>query len=345
MNKKRNRYIDILKGILILIVVFRHIFQVSAENSDTDYICNLMAIVEMPLFIAISGYFCVPNILTNTLDFNPVNKIKKISISYLIPFLSYFMIFRLFFYRTYDGISSITAIFHNISLSLWYLFAIWMLNIFSIISYVIVTKIIRKHQLLIAAYIASYLLCIGLFLGVGITTDINFLGCKLIVYYSLFYLIGYLAKIYPVLIQKANNKWLICLCYAIYFLAGNIVKVMAVPDTIIFIAIRFSLAIVGIVVVLHLTNIIYQNYKCKLIEKIGIMTLEVYYIHSFLLNVLNLNKAAQLMSLYGLINVTVVSIFIGIICPFLIFIIKSNSIVNFLIFGKKEVIEEKHIKE
>ena len=61
-EKRRNKYLDVVKGVLILIVVFRHIFQIAANNSDTDYLCNLMAVVEMPLFMAISGYFSLPRL-------------------------------------------------------------------------------------------------------------------------------------------------------------------------------------------------------------------------------------------------------------------------------------------
>lgn len=336
-ERKRNRYLDIVKGVLILVVVFRHIFQIAADNSDTDYLCNLMAIVEMPLFIAISGYFSLPKLIDCSIEWKPLAKIKKISISYLIPFFSYFIVFRLFFYDRYVDFSSINLWVYNISESLWYVFAIWVLNIFAIMSYTIARKKTNRFIKTII-FIAIYFACLCAYLAMGLVMGINFMGCKLILYYSIYYLLGYLFLNFQSCILGVfeNIKEVsVFICTSVYFMGAFKIKVMAVPDTLIFIVLRAVLALAGMVTILYLSYILYKKFECRTIEMIGINTLEIYYVHSFLMNSIIISKAEKLMSLSGLINSFALTIHILGLSTVIIFIIKNNSVISYLLFGKK----------
>lgn len=335
--QKRNSYLDVVKGILILIVVFRHIFQIAAANSDTDYLCNLMAVVEMPLFMTISGYFSLPRLFGKFDDYKIINKIKKISIGYLIPFFSYFFVFKLFFYNNYESFTSIKIWIYNITESLWYLFAIWILNIFAIISFWIAKKFYNNY-LRIIIFIAVYFVCLCAYLVLGVYKGFDFLGCKLVLYYSMYYLLGYLFlnfQNYLLALFKRYKEIVVFLCMFIYFIGSFKIKVLIIPDTPMFVILRSSLALAGILTILYLSYILYKEFKCKTIEKIGINTLEIYYVHSFLLNSLDIAKATTLMSLGGLINASVLTLYIMGISTTVIFIVKHNSALSFLLFGKK----------
>lgn len=336
-NKKRNAFLDMLKGILILIVVFRHIFQIASRNSDIDYLCNLMAIIEMPLFIAISGYFCLPELNCDLTDFSVINKLKKITISYIIPFFSFYIIFRLFFYRQYNGLESIYRIFFNISQSLWYLFAIWMLNVFSTIAYVISRKVKSRKMPRFVMFCILYFVFVGILLFAGIIVNINFLGCKLIVYYSVFYIAGYMFMNYQsliLLLYKKFDHFVLFISMCIYFIGGFIFKIMSMPDNLVSITIRFILAIAGIVFFINFTYYIFSKEKGNFTKKIGIYTLEIYYVHSFLMNALNINKALTLFSMDGIINTIILTLFVGIFCPLIIVIVRQSKIANLIVFGK-----------
>ncbi len=333
----RNRYLDIVKGILILIVTFRHVFQIAADNSNTDYLCNLMASVEMPLFIAISGYFSLPKLFDSAEGWSPLNKFKRICFSYLLPFFSYFIIFRLFFYSRYEGIKSLVSWVYNITESLWYLFAIWVLNLFSIVSFLI-TKNIASKTTKVLFFVLSYFALICGFLVVGLVMGIYFLGCKLIVYYSAYYLLGYLFLNFQDCIFSIFHRFkepFVFVCAFIYFIGAYKIKVMVVPDTFVFIILRVILALTGIVAILSLSYNLYKTDKCKFLEIIGINSLEIYYVHSFLLNSLHVDKAEALMSTKGLVNSGVLSVYILVLCIAIIFIIKSNTVLSFVLFGKK----------
>lgn len=335
--KIRNRYIDIVKGLLIIVVVLRHVFQSASSNSDIDYLCNLMAIVEMPLFIALSGYFCLPKLTSENQMLSVLVKFKKITIAYLVPFFSYYIIFRLFFYQYYKDMDSIFDIFSNISLSLWYLFVIWILNIFALIGYHITKKYFKKGYLNYISFIVIFLGLVGIFLFIGIKTNINFGGCKLAVYYSVYYLLGYLFKCFEDEVFVLYNRFkevLVFISYIVYFFGSARIKVMAVPDNGLFIILRTILALAGIVVFLSVTYAIYCKSSCKYIEKIGVRTLEIYYVHSFLMNILDVEKTSLLMSTGGIINVLILTMFVCIGCYSIISIINVNAITAFVIFGK-----------
>mgnify|MGYP004632623377 CR=1 FL=1 len=152
------------------------------------------------------------------------------------------------------------------------------------------------------------------YLLLGLKVNINFLGCKLIVYYSVYYYIGYCFRIFQekaITIYKRQENIILCILAAGYFLGGYKFKVMAVPDTTIYIIIRFLLAISGMVTFLHFSYMIYKRLSCKVIKKIGVHTLELYYVHSFLMNSLFLNRAKVLMSMNGLLNSFILSINTG----------------------------------
>ena len=61
MGKKRVKWADSLKGILILLVVLGHSIQgVYGENVDSCLLWNVIYSFHMPAFFAISGFFVRP---------------------------------------------------------------------------------------------------------------------------------------------------------------------------------------------------------------------------------------------------------------------------------------------
>ena len=55
MKKDRNVYLDVLKGVTMLLVVFGHAFQKTRSDWQEDTLWIVM--FHMPLFMVISGYF------------------------------------------------------------------------------------------------------------------------------------------------------------------------------------------------------------------------------------------------------------------------------------------------
>lgn len=88
---ERNRQLDMLRGLAILIVVFGHSLQ---ANIDSGYnsIWYLIRSFQMPLLFAISGYTCKYSFPCNNTRKFMVGKVKRI----LIPYLAWSSIYYLF---------------------------------------------------------------------------------------------------------------------------------------------------------------------------------------------------------------------------------------------------------
>ncbi|MBO7520241.1 MAG: acyltransferase family protein, partial [Clostridia bacterium] len=56
MTKERNRFVDIMRGVAMLLVVLGHTMTGSTENSENTFIFGIVWSLQMPLFILISGY-------------------------------------------------------------------------------------------------------------------------------------------------------------------------------------------------------------------------------------------------------------------------------------------------
>ena len=83
-QKKRLQYVDALKGIGILWIIFYHL---TAAGSFKTYVLNPLMELFLVLFFFFSGYFYRPNKA-------PIGKnIGKRAISLLVPFVVYALLF------------------------------------------------------------------------------------------------------------------------------------------------------------------------------------------------------------------------------------------------------------
>lgn len=98
MNIQRNKGIDFIKGIAIILVVLGHVITngVSSRVISNEYItklCNIIYIFHMPLFFFISGYLTKKYINTN----NNIDKgrVYKKILALIIPYISFSVIYFL----------------------------------------------------------------------------------------------------------------------------------------------------------------------------------------------------------------------------------------------------------
>ena len=54
-GRNRNEYVDIMRGVAMLLVVLGHTMTGSTVNSESSFLFNIVWSLQMPLFILISG--------------------------------------------------------------------------------------------------------------------------------------------------------------------------------------------------------------------------------------------------------------------------------------------------
>ena len=130
----RNTKIDVLKGFAIILVFFGHVLQYSTTFFETFasnlFIYKVIWSIQMPLFMAISGYLLKP--LSSLNDWS--RKLLKNACSYLIPFISFFVL-KFFIFNPIDNwdISVFNNLIYGSGSSLWFLFVLFVLvTIFSL---------------------------------------------------------------------------------------------------------------------------------------------------------------------------------------------------------------------
>lgn len=195
MTKQRIKFIDLAKGICILLVVLVHV------APDFYINCNFVCCIRMPLFFCLSGLFfkdygCFKNFV--------IMKSNKI----LIPFVAWYIISYVIYFFGHSIINSqaeahlgILDIFHQNeihNLPIWFLLCLFWVNIiFGFIQYFSKGK---------GTYVCIGV-CIATFLGWIMSTYhiFNFLYIGSSLTCLPFFYMGYLLKRTPILYPTENN--------------------------------------------------------------------------------------------------------------------------------------------
>lgn len=96
INTKTSQSIDVIKGSLILLVVFGHLLGASIENAHIKYLYNFIYTFHMPAFIFFSGFLS-----KNEATIQPEKIIKNI----IIPFIIFDFLYETLNYATTGSLS------------------------------------------------------------------------------------------------------------------------------------------------------------------------------------------------------------------------------------------------
>lgn len=330
----RNSALDCAKGVAIILVCLGHILQATTCDYYDSPIYNVIYAVQMPVFFLISGILSTNKIET----FEQLSKkVCKRAQVYLIPFVSRIFVFNtIFSIKPGTFFEKISGIVFSIDSGLWFLWVLFILCINCDIA-VFITKSIRnkKNKFVLQSGIYFALLfpwAIGLFVF-----KTNYLGAKLIIYYSLFYFLG------RVLNDLSNIRWLkdkrikelglaISFCIGLYITSHH--RLLIDIDSIEIIILRVLSGISLSFVFLHFINR-YTDQLSKIgLNTLGKYTLEIYYVHGLAVSLLAGERLPKCYSLEGTMTV-LASIILTIVITYVVIVcIKSNRVLNFIFFGK-----------
>lgn len=216
----RNQFVDIMRGIAMLLVVLGHTMTGCTVDSKQSFLFNIIWSLQMPLFILISGY--VTKYSRPISDGKGLWKyIKRRTIAYILPWAVWSFVVRGIILGQ-DGFLNVRSLLWSMDSGYWFLATIWTISmIFGIASFVaerLSKKNVQKKQ---AVLLVCYLAGMALLVGIGALLGFSFFAIKLTLYYMPFYFAGFLYGQFDDKIMESENgkkivDCVVAVCFVIW---------------------------------------------------------------------------------------------------------------------------------
>lgn len=342
MVKERNQFIDIMRGLAMLMVVFGHTMTGATTDSQNSLLFNIIWTLQMPLFILISGYVTRYSKELRT-GLELLTFIKKRTVAYLLPWIIWTVLIRGIILKSNIFLNARYILWH-MDTGYWFLFTIWTINIIYGLSIFLSNKIAVK--MFDKIFVTGVFYAIGmLFLGVmGIMFGMSFLCIKLTLYYMPFFFIGYFYgrisdRLRAVDYGKRIVDFSIFICLVVWFTLLKRYNFFYISDNLFGIAIRILASLTGCIAIFGLCFSWFENKKIFGRIKAGccwcgIHSLEIYISHNLFLNLINMIETPNIMSVNGVgltcLNFSITMLVVAIVVELL----NQNSFCKLIFFGK-----------
>lgn len=337
---KRNQFVDIMRGIVMLLVVLGHTMTGCTVDSQKSFLFNVVWSLQMPLFILISGY--VTKYSQSICDGKGLWKyVKRRTIAYMIPWAVWSFLVRGVIFGQ-DGFLNIKSLLCNMDSGYWFLATIWTISmIFGVASYVaecIGKSNAVKKQI---ALLGFYLLGMILLVGIGMVMGLSFFAIKLTLYYMPFYYAGCLyGQIDDKLLSTDKGKKIVdccvALCFAIWLFIILRFSLYEMSDSGLAIILRAAISLAGCIAVCGLCNGSFSDrIRGGGMAWIGEHSLEVYLSHYLLLSLIKLENNPTFYSPMGLALVLTNYLLTVLLVVLIIMAIGKNKTLKLVLTGKK----------
>ena len=331
--KQRLEYIDALRGLAILLVVFMHVPQYGFGQSIGGYYMEMAILLAVPLFFFISGLFV-------SLEITPPISIKKIGKRLHSILLPTFLIGGL--YAMLNHISFMDMLQDKFKAGYW--FTVTLFEFFVIID-MLRLMACKSQRLFFILLIGACFLCYGL----SVPTVQRMYGDIVIAHilgiaqwkYFIFFVLGMFVKHNAGIIYSDKGGLAIVIVFLIVYAANAIGNFQL--NGLLY---NINLLLKEISIVL-LAYYVFYTYRSKLssqtrvgrcLSKIGTNTLEIYLMHYFVLprhlngvvDIVGLDENPMLASIVSMI------IALMVVCVVLVFvaILQSNSYIKKMLWNK-----------
>ena len=321
-------YIDILKGIAIILVVMGHMFVPYTDYLDST-VNQMIYSVHMPLFIFLSGFVFH---LSQGKHIVRITIAKRV-LSLLLPFFCFSAV-----YCFANGISYTDMLLKNeLHYGYWFTLVLFEIIIISVVVEIFIKRILggaKWHGYLrphIEGVIILILLCIAKVELVPEPYKTLFSTDKVAKFY-MFFLMGRFVNTYSLFNSLFKNQWVYSFCVVAYF--SLFIKfgydLQGVN------AMSFVLPVCGIIV---LTNMVEKNQMLLnyhgVLASIGKNSLEIYLVHFLFLSLIPKeiidSCGSVYLQLFVLLLLSVVCIMVSLAMAKFI---HGSNILDFLLFGK-----------
>lgn len=295
----------------------------------------------MPLFMFVAGFFALKK--TVNIDSNKgfLTLIGKTAIGLLIPFLSFSFIKCAIHFSLDQFIDGIVSCFLHPQNSLWFLWALFWIEVTLFLAGYFAHLFKIENYCCRLLTIVTIFLCFIAVFAVFYLNVTSLFDLKLIVFYSFFFLVGFLTNSLKEtkLFGIRNTKWFkptfACLCLIVLSTA------MFLRPTVIFddesainvlIRIAGSLSSIGLCycTFFYLAKI---RMMCFL-SLAGSLSLEMYYTHLLLFTTPFLREKLAYSTVINALVFLCLYVFVVAITFIVIYLLKSIPITDFLLYGK-----------
>lgn len=337
MKDNRNKFLDTIKGIAIILVVIGHCIQYGSGESFLkeeaffdNFIFKFIYSFHMPLFMTISGYLFYFSLQKHTTKEIIINKIKTL----IIPILSFSIIMTIIELLIGNDVKFIKIFFNN----LWFLWAIFYCSIIVLI----INKLLKDNLLV-------YLL---VFIVLFFVPETH--GIALYKFMYPFFVVGYLFNKYykkeknqikinekaliPILaimfmfLLLNYNKEMYIYVTGYYILKDNIISQLLIDIY------RMCIGFVGSTVIILLLKNSIKIRKCKYILDVlvylGKKSLGIYAISTFIFTYIlpRITYSIQNVNYFLILIETIIIIVISILITI---IMQKNKISNMIFLGSR----------
>lgn len=189
--ENRNQFVDIMRGIAMLLVVLGHTMTGCTVDSQKSFLFNIIWSLQMPLFILISGY--VTKYSRPISDGKELWKyVKRRTVAYMLPWAVWNFLVRGIIFGE-NSFLNVKHLLWNMDSGYWFLATIWTISmIFGVASFgaerVSKENLLKKQTVLLGCYVVGMVLLVG----IGAILGLSFFAIKLTLYYMPFYYAGFL---------------------------------------------------------------------------------------------------------------------------------------------------------
>ena len=235
MAKERNQFVDVMRGIAMLLVVLGHTMTGCTTKAEESFLFNIVWSLQIPLFILISGY--VTRYSCGITDGKGLWKyIKRRTTAYLLPWVVWSFVVRGVIFGESNFLNIKWLLWHMDS-GYWFLATIWTISMGFGVSTFVARKIARGSEIKLQAFtLIFYIFGMGVLAVIGLVAGLSFFAIKLTLYYMPFYFAGYLYGQYRDRIL--GTKWgktavdvVVAICLAVWLLIMTRYHLYALPDS------------------------------------------------------------------------------------------------------------------
>ena len=182
-NVQRNQFVDIMRGIAMLLVVLGHTMTATARHSSDSFVYNVRWSLQMPLFILISGYVTrYGGAMDKARDLGRF--LRRRTLAYLLPWATWTVLVRGIVYSGKAALSNLRTILWHMDSGYWFLITIWTVSVIYGVARFLSRKLRGGREdagqfVLFTLFFAAGMAVLG---GVGYFAGFSFFAVKLTLY-------------------------------------------------------------------------------------------------------------------------------------------------------------------